>query len=153
MDLCKSFSYLQKLNRLTGLVWAHRGNVVFQNTPEITSLGFSTKMCRNYLKPIWASLPIWIWIWPDCLPSEHNPVYCVVEGKNSKHILTRDLGEQLRRDQTCGAVGQLVSESVTVQWVSESWIVSDLELSHLQALRACLIVVEAFSAVVGNLIN
>ena len=44
MDLPKRFSHLQKLNRLTGLVWAHRGDIVFQNTPEIT-MTLNSKRC------------------------------------------------------------------------------------------------------------
>ena len=49
MDLCRKFSHLQKLNRLTSLVWTHGGNVVFQNTPEITSgvLNKYTKVNKN----------------------------------------------------------------------------------------------------------
>ena len=48
-------SHLQKLNRLTGLVRAHRGNVVFQNTPESNNWALkseqgtklSLKHCHN----------------------------------------------------------------------------------------------------------
>ena len=45
----RMFSHLEKLNRLAGLVGAHRGNVVFQNTPESNNwvLNENTKVNRG----------------------------------------------------------------------------------------------------------
>ena len=49
-NMMSYWSHLQELNRLTGLVWAHRRNVVFQNAPgvqlEILGQGSKTQIIK-----------------------------------------------------------------------------------------------------------
>ena len=68
---CK-MSHLQELDRLTGLVWAHSRNVVFQNSPDIQFefLGLGSKLLLsngNETKIFFTWSPSqWVWPGPQC---------------------------------------------------------------------------------------